>query len=110
MSKIPWFYFLGENKSGIHGTVLHVDIVLSSTETTLPEILYRVWVYADGSYCRNIGRITRDAHVELYWCKLCVCVGGGMPFYVLFCLDVRHGYRNIKVRYHNILWQFCIIF
>ena len=63
--KIPWFYFLGEHQSGIHGTVVHMDTVQSSTETTPPEILYRVWVYAVGSNGRCISRITRDAHVEL---------------------------------------------
>ena len=40
----------------------------------------------------------------------CVCVCGGELIYVLVYLVVRHGYENIKVRYHHILWQFCTIY
>jgi len=33
---------------------------------------------------------------------VCVCVGGELIFFVY--LVVRHGYENIKVRYHNVFW------
>jgi hypothetical protein len=86
-----------------------VYIFSSSTETAPPEALYRVRVCADGSCRRSISRITRGAQVEQDWCILCVFFGGG-AIYCLVYLVVRHDYENIKVRYHNILWQFCTIY
>ena len=41
---------------------------------------------------------------------VCVCFFWGGGFYCLVYLVVRHDYENIKLRYHNIFWQFCILY
>ena len=51
--------------------------------------------------------------MEFDWCKLCVCFWGGRGEGAIYCLVylvVRNDYENIKLRYHNILWQFCTIY
>ena len=49
--------------------------------------------------------------MELDWCKLCVVGRREGDAVVCFCLfSLRHSYENIKVQYHNILWQFCTIY
>ena len=96
----------------MNGCTVHVYIVHSSTETAPSEALYPVWVCADGSCRRCIGRIARGAEEELDWCKLCVFFlgGGEEAIYSFVYLVVRNDYENIKLPYHNILWQSCTIY
>jgi len=87
--KVFRFYCLGEQKTRIYITVVHVYIFQSSTETAQPDALYRVWVCADGScrhytpYCKKCTSGTGLVYIVC----VCVCVwgGGGGESFIVWC-------------------------
>jgi hypothetical protein len=111
------FYFLGEHKTVIYGTVVqyictsfnHVPKPLHQKHSTVSVSVQTVPAVAVYAALQEVHKWNWTGVIVC----VCVCVwggGGGVPFYVLLYLVVRHDYENIKVQDHNILWQFCILY